>query len=250
MMEARRAEVADWATLYLGGIEEMGVDSEYEDLYLWPRTPLNPDLQDVIARRVGVDDFEVQDPRSRSAMIVTRLRELIDDPAAGMRDDFRLVDVACGDAVVLWQIKKAFPRADCHGVDCNKGVFSTHAQAMAEGVLLHKGYLQHLFVRSPPDGHRFDMALMLNTYRGWESADLRESERDLPEQADAWFARNSRFVVVTATRAQITRLRREGWFVAELGKGEDESIMICASREYRRSRLARAGNWLRGRLGR
>jgi hypothetical protein len=83
---------------------------------------------------------------------------------------------------------------------------------------------------------------MLNTYRGWESADLRESEQDLPQKADAWFARNSRFVIITATRDQIARLSCEGWFVETLGKGEDESTMICMSREYR----GRPGGRLRG----
>jgi hypothetical protein len=111
---------------------------------------------------------------------------------------------------------------------------------MQQGVLLHKGYLQHLFVQSPGNGHRFDVTVMLNTYRGWESADLRESEQDLPEQADAWFTRNSRFVIVTATPDQIARLGREGWFVDVLGSGEDESTMICMSHEYRDPRRAAA----------
>jgi hypothetical protein len=233
IQETRRA-TGDWAASYFAEIETQGEGSEYEQLYLWPRTPIGPtDLQDVITRRIGASDFDVGDPRSRSALIIAKLRQLLADPASGLTDGFRLLDLACGDAVVLWEIKKAFPRAECHGLDCNKGLFATHAPAMELGVQLHRGYLQHLFVQSPQNGHRFDVTVMLNTYRGWESADLSESEQDLPEQADAWFARNSRFVIVTATGDQIAQLRRQGWFVEELGKGEDESTMICMTRDDR-----------------
>jgi hypothetical protein len=249
-MDTAQAPTAGWADRYLAEIERAGVDSEYENLYLWPRTPIESDLQEVIRKRVGATDFEVDDPRSRSALIIRKLRDLRADPEAGVPEHFRLLDVACGDAVVLWQVKKAFPEAECHGIDCNKGVFPTNAHAMEQGVKLHKGYLQHLFTQSPPEGGRFDVTLMLNTYRGWESADLRDSERDLPRQADAWFERNTRFLIVTATGAQITRLRRQGWRVDELGKGEDESTMICATRPRGGSLLSGVADRLRGVLRR
>ena len=80
---------------------------------------------------------------------------------------------------------------------------------------------------------------MLNSYRGWESAGLRESERHLPQQADEWLDKYSRFVIVTATEAQVARLRGEGWYIERLGKGEDASIMICMSRHYRPGWLTR-----------
>jgi hypothetical protein len=237
--------VADWATQYLSDLEEEGAQSQYENLYLWPRTPLGPDLQTVITRRVGASDLDVNDPRSRSALIIGKLRALVADPESGIDQRFRLLDIACGDAVVLWQIKRTFPQAICYGLDCNKGLFEPHAQAMEEGVLLYKAYLQHLFARPPADSRKFDVTLMLNTYRGWESADLREEEQRLPQQADAWFATSSRFVIVTATTEQIKRLRREGWNVEELGKGEDESIMSCMSRRTGRSWLPRITAWRR-----
>jgi hypothetical protein len=243
-MEAERGNGADWAEQYLAEIEEQGVGSEYEGLYLWPRTPLTPDHQEIIAKRVGVDDYRIDDPRSRSALIIRKLLELTDDPRSPLDERFRLLDVACGDAVVLWQVKKAFPHSACLGVDCNKGIFATNVSAMGDGVVIFKGYLQHLFAQSPPE--KFDVTLMLNTYRGWESADLRESEKDLPAQVDAWFEQNSRYVIVTATRLQIKRLRRQGWFVEELGKGEDESRMICMTREHRGSWGARVDNRLKG----
>jgi hypothetical protein len=235
---------ADWTHAYLRKIEELGVGSEYESLYLWPRTPLTPDHQEVIAKRVGADDYAVDDPRSRSAMIIRKLRELTDGADAPLPQDARVVDLACGDAVVLWQVKKALPQLSCFGVDCNKGVFATNASAEEEGVELYSGYLQHVFAEAPPEP--FDLTMMLNTYRGWESADLRDSERDLPQLADAWFAEHSRYTIVTATEAQIKRLRRQGWRVEELGKGEDVSTMICLSRDGSGSAglLGRLRGWL------
>jgi hypothetical protein len=237
----------DWAERYLAEIELLAEGSKYEELYLWPRTPLTPDHQEIIARRVGVSDLDIDDARSRPALIIGKLRELVADPGSPVDERFRLLDIACGDAVVLWQIKKAFPDARCFGIDCNKGLFSTNAAAMDEGVALYKGYLQHLFARPVPDRDQFHVAVMLNTYRGWESADLHEYEQDLPEQADTWFARNSRYAIVTATRDQIKRLRGQGWHVEELGKGEDDSVMICAAREQPHGWLARPADRL-GRL--
>jgi hypothetical protein len=234
----------DWTERYLAEIEKQGASSDYESLYLWPRTPIGADLQDVIARRVGVNDYQVDDPRSRSGLIIRKLRELVDDPDSPLDERFRLLDVACGDAVVLWQIKKAFPDSSCFGIDCNKGVFVTNATATEDGVLIFKGYLQHLFAQPPPEP--LDVTMMLNTYRGWESADLREAEKDLPEQVDDWFARYSRYAIVSATADQIKRLRRQGWSVHELGCGEDESTLICMTR-------GQGGSWtgsLRSRLRR
>lgn len=230
MMEAAHRSRADWAEQHLARIEELGVGSEYEGLYLWPRTPLTPDHQEIIARRVGVDDYHVDDPRSRSGLIIGKLRESVRDRRSPLEESFRLLDVPCGDAVVLWQIKKAFPKARCFGVDCNKGVFATNADAMAAGVSIFKGYLQHLFAETPPE--KFDVTLMLNTYRDWENAELHESEKNLPEQVDRWFAQNSHYVVVTATEPTIERLREQGWFVETLGKGEDASTMIWMTRDH------------------
>jgi hypothetical protein len=229
----------DWSTAYLREIEALGEGSELGELYLWPRTPVGPtDLQEVITRRVGASDYDTGDPRSRSSLVIGKLRDLQENEQLG--DDFTLLDIACGDAVVLWEVKKAFPRSRCHGLDCNVGLFATHAPAKEEGVRLHPGYLQHLFAHALPEGRRFDVTVMLNTYRGWESADLREEEQDLPRRADEWLAGSSRFVIVTATTGQIVRLRREGWRVEDLGKGEDESTMICMTEPSH----ARSG-WMR-----
>jgi hypothetical protein len=213
-------------TDYLQNLEVLAANCRREDFYLWPRTPMGRDHQDQIVERVGVSDYDVTNRSSRPAMIIRQIQHLIRHGFIG--DEFSLLDITCGDAIVLWQIKKAFPHAQCYGVDCNKGKFEPHEIAQREGVGLFRGYIQHLFVTDPPTP--FDVALMLNTYRGWESADLREHERDLPRLADAWFDKNARYTIVTATERQIRHHRQSAHAVSRLGKGEDNSTMVCLSR--------------------
>ena len=212
---------------YFARIEQLGEGSEYKEFYLWPRTPLGDDHQQVIAKRVGVSDREVQDPRSRPGMIIQLILDLQRRGVIG--EDFSVLDIACGDALVLWQVKKRFPDSSCYGVDCNKGVFATHALVEADGVKLYSGYIQHLFHNNVHKKSPFDLVLMLNTYRGWQHADLREHERFLPQMADTWFERNARYVVLTASPPQIPKLRERGFRIKKLGKGEDKSVMLVCS---------------------
>jgi hypothetical protein len=94
--------------------------------------------------------------------------------------------------------------------------------------VLFSGYIQQVFETVPPEP--FDIVMMLNTYRGWESADLRPHEKELPRQADDWMGTNARFAIVTATASQIDKLWDKGFKVEILGKGEDASWMILATR--------------------
>lgn len=209
---------------YLESVERLADGREPGDLYLWPRTPID-DLQGEIQRRIGFDDYQVGESRSRPALIIQQIELLIRDGL--LANDFSIIDICCGDAVVLSQIKQAFPRAQVYGVDLLKGELETHERVQFGGVRLFKGFVQDLFrsdVETP-----FDLVMMLNTYRGWESADLREHERDLPELAEAWFAKNSRYTVLTAKPSQVTHLKGLGFAVQKMGKGEDRSVMVCLS---------------------
>lgn len=213
-------------TEYLRTLEGLAAQSSKDDLYLWPRTPMGYDHQEKILERVGVSDYDLDNPSSRPALIIRQIQTLI--RRGLVSEDFSLLDIACGDAIVLWQIKKAFPLAQCYGVDCNKNRFGTHGMVQREGVGLFNAFIQHLFAGDSPAP--FDLALMLNTYRGWESADLRDHECRLPELADTWFERNARYTILTATDRQIARLRRLNLVVTKIGRGEDDSTMICFSR--------------------
>ncbi|HUK39571.1 MAG TPA: hypothetical protein VLX11_00955, partial [Candidatus Acidoferrales bacterium] len=76
----------------------------------------------------------------------------------------------------------------------------------------------------------FDVLLMLNTYRDWKAADLRGHEIDLPDLANHWFERNGRYLVLTTERQGYDQLKRLGFAIRTLGKGEDRSNLICASK--------------------
>ena len=211
---------------YFLTLEARAAQCRLEDLYLWPRTPLGPDLQDEIRRCVGVGDADPANRSSRPSRIVRLVSRLAVDGNLPMA--FAVCDLACGDGLVLAAIKRTFPDARCSGLDCRAGTFATHSAVCAVGVRLHQGYLQHAFAIDPPSP--FDVVIMLNTYRGWDSADLRSHEQDLPRQADLWLGRNARYAIVTATAVQIRGLKRAGFNVARLGPGEDASVLVCFSR--------------------
>lgn len=207
---------------FLAKIENVGHREKFDSLYLWPRTPMTPHHQDKILERVGATDYDINNPRSRSHSIVTQLQKFI---AQGKLDeDFNIVDLCCGDAIVLGMVKSSFPQAFCAGVDCLKGKFETHKMVIDNGVDLYYGFLQNFLDYSPDK--KIDVLLMLNTYRGWDSADLRESEKDTPNKFDDWVIKNVKYTVVTATVEQIYRLKEQGKNVKIIGPGEDNSHMI------------------------
>jgi hypothetical protein len=225
MGQDKRPLIKARCTDYLASLERTAADSNLQGHYLWPRTPIN-DIQSKILQRVGASDYEVEVSYSRPALIIKLLRALIKKNL--IPSDFSVLDIACGDAIILWQIKRAFPDSYCFGVDCNKGKISTHDMVQQDGVVLYNAFIQHLFQHDVDEP--FDVVLMLNTYRGWESADLREDERNLPDLADAWFEKNTRYTILTATLSQIARLRKSGFAVQKMGKGEDNSIMVSLSK--------------------
>jgi hypothetical protein len=228
---------------YLEYLEQLAAAGAVEDFYLWPRTPIEK-IQTKIQERVGASDYQVERPTSRPAMIIGFLKKL--SQSGALQRDFSVLDIACGDGIVLWQIQKSFPEAACYGVDCNKGKFPAHSIVERDGVRLYQAYIQHLFKNDCLQ--RFDVVLMLNTYRDWKAADLRGHEIDLPELANRWFERNGVYVVLTAEREGHDQLKRLGFSVRTLGKGEDRSSLICASRRelsrvFLSDVLRRWGKW-------
>ena len=141
-----------------------------------------------------------------------------------------MADILGGDAIVGTKIKEHFPQAEIIVQDCFKGNFSTHKAAVERGVKLYGGYLQHLVEKNLLAG-KIDITLMLNTFRGWESADLRAHEQDIPIKTLQWFESNAKFFIVTATLPQIKFLQERGLMIELFGKGEDVSYMICVSKK-------------------
>jgi len=146
---------------------------------------------------------------------------------------FTLVDICCGDALIPWHVKRRFPMCEAFGVDLNAGRLQTHFIVQDQGVRLFRIPLQRLL----RDDRKalFDVALMFNTYRGWEKAGLNRDELWLIDAADDWFRHHARYTILTATLGQKERLREQGWWVTEIGDGENGSVMIliwpCATGE-------------------
>jgi hypothetical protein len=224
---------------YLDALEERANISGGQDLYLWPRTPIET-IQIKITQRVGANDYELKSPISRPAKIISFVSRLVQRGL--LKDDFSVLDIACGDGIVLWQVQKAFPNSRCYGVDCNKGKFSAHAMVETDGVRLYRGYIQHLFttfVDTP-----FEMVLMLSTYRDWKAANLQNHDSNLPELANRWFENNARYLLLTVDPKGYRQLERRGFSLRLLGKGEDRSVLICASK-HRLPRITFQEIWKR-----
>ena len=206
---------------YLRYIEEQSAANGVSEHYLWPRTALS-NLQAEAMFRVGVSDWREDDLRSRPAQIIKILEQLLYSDL--LNRDFTVLDICCGDAVVLWQIKRAFPKAQCYGLDLNAGQIDTHAMVQEQGVKLFRATIQRLFADTPDV--LFDVCMMLNTYRGWESADLQDNERWIPDTADEWFRQHARYTILTVSKSQVEQLKDRGFWVSEIGKGEDDSWMV------------------------
>lgn len=215
---------------YLQHLEHEAEQNHTRELYLWPRTPIS-NLQAEIWQRQGVSDWVLEDPKSRPGQIVRQIRYLRYNCLIPER--FTLLDICCGDALIPWHVKRKYPLATCCGVDLNAGRLPTHALVQDMGVRLFRIPIQRLFRSDAPV--RFDVCVMLNTYRGWESADLRKDEEWLTNAADVWFLSHSRYTILTVCQEQVTRLREKGWWVTDIGRGEDDSRMIlmwpCATGE-------------------
>ena len=201
-----------------------------EEHYLWPRTAIG-NLQAEAWQRVGVSDWLADDPRSRPSQIILALREMVRNRL--IPESFSVIDICCGDALVLWQIKRAFPFSDCYGADINAGSLDTHSMVSGSGVHLYRTTIQRLFKplgttwnKRPDDWIQFDIAIMLNTYRGWQSADLKDDEAWLPRAADDWFKYRAKFTILTIDDGQRQKLKDNGFWVADIGHGEDNSKMV------------------------
>lgn len=215
---------------YLEALQHEAEQNHTEELYLWPRTPIS-NLQAETWQRVGVSDWVADNPKSRPALVMRTVGDLLYNRLIPER--FALVDICCGDALIPWHVKRRFPMCEAFGVDLNAGRLQTHFVVQDQGVRLFRIPLQRLL--RDGRGAMFDVALMFNTYRGWDKAGLSEDERWMIDAADDWFRRHARYTILTATCQQIVRLKSDGWWVTEIGLGEDDSAMIliwpCATGE-------------------
>jgi len=191
------------------------------DFYRWPRTPVG-NIQAEIWRRVGASDWNVYHPDCRAENISSVVYQMLDNGLLSRQ--FTVLDVCCGDGAVLNRLADVHPGARCYGVDLLR--YPNHGRAERAGVSFYRVPLQRLVESEPP--RAIDVGIMLNTFRGWDRADLApEEEIDLPARTLHWLKGFCRFVFLTVTTEQVDWLKRDGWFVWDVGRGEDDSRLVC-----------------------
>ena len=62
-------------------------------------------------------------------------------------------------------------------------------------------------------------------------ADGRGLKADWTALVDAWLRDNARFAILTVTESQMKHFCEIGFTLQRIGPGEDNSIMVCLSRE-------------------
>ncbi len=200
---------------WLMGLEAETSGIDLKDVVLWPGSVAR-DMQPAIINMYGTGDLD-DSPDARPVKIVDYLSRL------GLDRKFSVLDICCGDGLVLYRIKWAFREANCYGVDINKDGISTLTVLGDFGVSVYRIPMQRLFESVPPA--KIDVTMMLNTYRGWSAAQLRAQEYDLPNAADRWMSAYSKYSILTAQAGQVARLA-ERHTVTVMGRGEQESQMI------------------------
>lgn len=194
----------------------------FSDMYLWPNTPIDASIQQRIEARVGSSDIDPNVIGSRPEVIGQQIGRNI--AGGGFDPCLTILDIACGDGLILKHLKERYPLTECVGIDCNAGQFDSHAEVIRCGVRLASGFLQHL-VKTVPAAP-FDLVLMLNTYRDWNAAQLHPKYVNLPQEFDDWLARAAKAAILTVVPEQIAAMRHRGWQIEVLGPGEDRSVMV------------------------
>jgi len=205
---------------WLMALEEREADA-LQSYYRWPKTPVG-NIQAEIWRRVGASDWNLKHPDCRARNILNTLQDLWANSL--LPQPFTVLDLCCGDGVVLTQIGREFLEARCYGADLLR--YPEHRIGETRGgCAFYRAPLQEIVASKPP--HAIDVCIMLNTFRGWDKADLPRDEHDLPTKTLHWLKGNCRFIFVTATMSQRDWLMREGFFIWTVGKGEDDSYLMC-----------------------
>jgi hypothetical protein len=200
------------------------------DWILWPDSVGRADLQEEIRRVVGAPDTQVGARASRSHRIIRFLKVLRESRRIPERAV--VLDLACGDAVLLCRIKEAFPSFDVWGLDIAVGSRPTHEQARRMGVGLVRAYLQ-VALREIP-ARPVDVVLMLNTYRSFRPwiKPMPAAFREVEQMFHKWIARACRFVILTAKLKQLPILWRHGaryFQILGWGEGRFRSLLLVAS---------------------
>lgn len=201
-------------TDYLSRLAEKRERVDCSDAYLWPRTPI-ANIQAEIWARCGSTDYTKM---GRVEPVLNTLQSMIINKL--IKEDFSYLDICTGDALIPWQVQRQFPFSHCYGLDIC--YHESQALARRQGVRLCRASIQDLLLDHDVD--QFDVVSMFNTYRGWQNADLRDTEKWIPGAVDEWFKWHAKYAIVTTheRRDQIAA----GFWVKRIGQGEDGSSMV------------------------
>lgn len=181
----------------------------------WTDTPLN-DIQSNIKRKQGAYDYEVYNKNCRTTIIRDYIKELIFE--GKIEKNFTLVDLFCGDAIIIRLLKQRFKLADITGVDIHK--FKEHEAAIDVGVKFKYEYVQE-YIKDCRD--KIDIVLMMNTYRNFKTSNM--TERDF-RKINKWILKVANHAIVTVNISDIKKVKRRGFKPLKIGKGEASSDMV------------------------
>ncbi len=112
-----------------------------------------------------------------------------------LKEDFSIVELFCGDAAVLYYLKKQFPKCKPLGLDLlYHSTWDTIKTQQPD-----QQFSQADFFKLYHDGFKFDLDVMItfNTYRGWNNdvGPLRHFNMNL-EQFEGWARESFSYIVV------------------------------------------------------
>lgn len=179
----------------------------------WKDTPLN-DIQENIKRKQGVYDYETRKGNCRTTIIRKYIKRLIEE--GKIEKNFTLVDLFCGDAIIIRLLKQRFKLADITGVDINK--FKEHEEAVKVGVKFKYRFVQK-YIKNRRD--KVDIVLMLNTYRNFNTSNM--TKRDF-HKINKWIFKVAKHAIVTTSNMKKAKIY--GFNPLKIGKGEASSDMV------------------------
>ncbi len=94
--------------------------------------------------------------------------------AYGLCSDARILDVGCGKAHLLYELRQLLPEAELFGFDVSFHAIETAPEAIREALLIHKAQNPYPF---PDDA--FDLVLSINTLHNLEIFDLKAALQEI-----------------------------------------------------------------------
>ena len=166
-------------------------------------------IQSNVKNQYGMSDLE---PYSRTSTVC--------DAVSLVENCTSFLDICCGDAYILTSVKTKFPKISSFGIDVK--TYKYHKEAKNKDVQIFNIPIQRLVEVKFPS--KFDIVMMLNTYRGWEYSRLK-NQGSFEEKMNLWFKDHANNLILTAHPEQIKKLNDLGFNSTMLGKGEQDSFM-------------------------